>query len=35
LGFPIVRGLIMGLQISLVDFKKMLKINRSTDFGQN
>jgi hypothetical protein len=35
LGFPIVRGLIMGLQISPVDFKKLLKINRSTDFGQN
>jgi hypothetical protein len=35
LGFPIVRGLIKGLQISPVDFKKMLKINRSTDFGQN
>jgi hypothetical protein len=25
----------MGLQILPVDFKKMLKINRSTDFGQN
>jgi hypothetical protein len=35
LGFPIVCGLKMGLQISPVDFKKLLKINRLMDFDQN